>query len=320
MGFFFVLLLVVGSSEILFPHRHGDRNCALTALTGRVESSAAGADPFLVAAFGRNATMLSSWVPTKDLQFSLQYASPVDKGLVFVVAKRQAVQLVAVLHKSRPTFIIVNANTTVAFSYGLAQFLQLGTGDLPFKVEGPFVGTKNAGQVSFVLADSRTGKLSAVLQDSFNRNTTTQAKFFKLVNVLETCQATPQAVLCVNFTRATARTNVILGIARLATSPGIDVAGLSIAPDDWMMPVVLTATGNASFGMFGPGGIAFDPEGNLYICENLQYGTTTECNGMACPALYFPILQPDGDPHPLSPFFGGVLGATNGTGFGMSIK
>ncbi len=164
-------------------------------------------------------------------------------------------------------------------------------------------------------------------------------KFQKLVGLVETCNLNPADSICTSFSAATGRSNLVLGLARLAASPGITIPGLSIAPDDWMLPVVLTNTGNPAFGFFGPGGIAFDPEGNLYICENLQFGTTTECAGMACPGLYIvwgflscvrclfvlqknsqPILEPDGDPLAISPFFGSQLGAINGTGFGMSIN
>ncbi len=182
----FFFMFVVASGALLSPHRHGDRSlvtCTTASLSGKVLSSVVG--PFQVAAFGNSGSQLSVWTSSSLAgDFALHYEAPRNLGLVFVLAKKGNVHLIAVVHKSRPANIFVNANTTVAAAYGLAQFLGLPNPatSIPLQVSGSFIGTKTAGQVAFVLADSRTGQQSIVLQDSFNsQKTTTQVDFFLFV-------------------------------------------------------------------------------------------------------------------------------------------
>ena len=319
------LLLFAVICSIACSHRHGKeltsgcRSASLRPhhLTGLLEVETP--SEWSLAAFTANATMLSSsWTQGDEGgQFSLLFSlpSPSD-GLVFVVARRGRHVLLSVLHKSRPSSMVINALTTVAASYGMGALIQARGGEETLSVVGDHIQARNAGMVAFVLADSRTGSMSHVLQENPNADlTTTRYKLRQLRDAVADCASDASfesSPLCRSLLAATGRPNAALALARLASSPGITVEQLPHSPadDDWTLPVIFTQTGDNPANAFnGPGGLAFTAEGNIIPCENYQYfPPDTDCDTVDCnaPGGYLAFLGPDGEPLSNSPFFGGT--------------
>lgn len=335
-------------------HRHLARDsvaCRAPAtfrIVGRVDVPAPHGGGYAVRLYTTNGTAVSSSVVSSaaDGSFSVDVSLPRLDALVFAIATRGAHEmLVSVLHKARvagaPHILVVNANTTVAAAYTLAQFVASGGQDAPVAVYGPATATRNAGMLAALLVDSRTGVPSPALRTAPNNRTLTGAKLHHLAALVGACNANYASLQCVQLRAVTARAGAFVALARLATLPSLPLdSGVMIpAPRDWTLPVVLTDTGSARDGFSGPGALAFDAEGNMYITNNYQFGSGAQCvNGTGmhegvvcaigasnrrhesepCPSPYIVILAPDGSPLPQSPFRG--AGNILGPGFGVSIN
>lgn len=322
-------LLFVSCFGAFAPHQHRGRNCVGTRrLSGLVMGQTTSTTQ--VAVYGRNGHILSDWSSVTAQSdgtgtFNVSYEDA--PGVVFVVVRRESNNqrlLVSVLHKTRPTFIVVNDFTTVAAAYGMAQFL-VEDNVRGANVTGEFIGTRNAGMVSGAVVDTITGSPSKAVLESDKLNITTLAKLKLLASVVRACDAQYIAdPLCRQFIQATARRNAFFAMTRLATSPALVVPGQD--EPDWTLPILLTNSGDPTYTFDSPAAFAFDYEGNVYVTNNDQAGsyaagTCKNANNQtsACPGRYILILGPDGAPLSNSPFFG-TPDSIIGSGFGASIN
>jgi hypothetical protein len=314
MGLFqFALVFLAVANALVAPHslkhHHLCRDSSMVTIAGRLESLEKSG--WTVVVQGNNGTVLSSSVVT-DAGGAFSLSIKATDMMTVVTAKKNSNVLAAVVPPERS--VVVNARTTVAVSFGFAQFLELSA-NYGVAIYGSDVGTNGAALVSALLADFSTGGESVHLAAEVNSNeTTTRLKFRTLTERTVECSDNFSGSRCQSLLQSTARPNGMLSMARLAQSPGIQVSDMILSPenDDWTLPVVMTSLGQGVDNS-GPGGIAFDHAGNIIMCVNYLPVT----NG-AFPAPYIGILDPAGVPLPSSPFYG--QGAINGTGWGMSIN
>jgi sugar lactone lactonase YvrE len=208
----------------------------------------------------------------------------------------------------------------------MAQFM---SGD---NIGGKSPGLQNAAATAANMANVSTGAIAGVLATAPNGSqTTTLAEFNSLANLIATCVDTP-ATCAQLFSLATAPggsapTDTLQAALSVSHNPWNNVAGLftlskmsskfapvlASAPDAWT--IVLQYYGNYDFAGFrrqmdGPGNMAVDAQGNIYVSINYD-GQPLACGGKIAVKL-----TPTGAEPSNSPFIGGGL---NGAGWGATI-
>ncbi|WP_300590681.1 hypothetical protein, partial [Microbacterium sp.] len=180
------------------------------------------------------------------------------------------------------TAVVLNERTTVAAGYALAQF----TG--PEGVEGSSPGLPNAASMYANLVDAQTGDYGAVLTSAPN-GTQTEAlpTFTSLTNILSACVLDTDACR-VLVDAASARSDdrpvdTFRAFAQIARDPSAapselydlsltvagDRPGLMAAPAAWTLALRFDGDGQT---LDGPGNFAIDPDGNIWVNNNYEYG------------------------------------------------
>ncbi|MFF0414022.1 hypothetical protein ACFYUY_26735 [Kitasatospora sp. NPDC004745] len=282
----------------------------------------------------------------EDGRFTLDYRRPADpRAVLYLLADRQPgqehrggaspdgpggdspdgpVTLAAVLGgAAAPPEVVVNERTTVAVAYALARF----TG--PAGIAGTSPGLQNAAAIAHNLADTGTGDVAPVLATPPNGDrTSTMAEFNTLANLLASCVTGDACRQLFDLARPPGgerpRTTLQAAVD-LAHAPGHDVGALfalaattprylpalPAAPDAWTVALRYDGNGHE---LDGPGNLAFDADGNVWVSNNYRFGADpaeSVCGGRTL--LKF---TPTGQDAPGAPYRGGGL---YGAGFGVTV-
>lgn len=266
--------------------------------------------------------------------FELDHLAPSDPGAVRYLravgdgagALPDAVALVSVLGTGDPPDeVVVNERTTVAAAYALARFTD------GVAIAGPSPGLENASAMAPNLADPRTGEVGEVLATSPNgAETSTLATFGSLANAVAACVATPGGCAALFAATTTPEGAVPLdtfaALVGVAHAPWHQVAELlavaqlppapyaparDLPPDAWTLALRFDGDGQT---MSGPGNIAVDHEGTLWVLNNYVYDP--DPTAPVCGSDLLLRFTPDGQYVPGSPYTGGGL---SGAGYGIDI-
>ncbi|MCD9622915.1 NHL repeat-containing protein [Rhabdothermincola salaria] len=261
--------------------------------------------------------------------------SPPPRAVLYLVASAPDpprasldLRLVSVLGVGTvPGTAVVNEMTTVAAAYALARFTAPGTN----VVRGPDPGLPNAVGMAHNLVDPSTGEAGVVLRTAPNGDeTSTLSTVNSLANMVVACG--DSAAACGALRRAATSPEGLVpadthqALVNVARDPWSSATELFVvatrgsvprqparvaAPEAWTVALRFAGDGRT---MNGPGNVAVDHEGNLYVGNSYEYSpdpTEPVCAGEAL--LKF---SPDGRHVPSSPFTGGGL---NGPGHGVTI-
>jgi hypothetical protein len=260
-------------------------------------------------------------------RFLLSFPQPAAGSVLYVIAKGPATTMdLAAMLPAYTANIVVNELSTIATAWAMAQFM---SGD---SIGGKSPGLQNAAATAANLANVYTGGIGNVLATTPNGpQTTTLAEFNSLANLIAACVDAP-ANCPQLFSAATAPgggapTDTLRAALSVSHYPWNNVASLftlsqmsskyapvlSSAPDAWT--IVLQYYGNYNQAgtrnqINGPGNMAVDAQGNIYIGINYD-GQTYACGGRIVVKL-----NPNGAEDPRSPFSGGGV---NGVGWGTTI-
>jgi hypothetical protein len=203
-----------------------------------------------------------------------------------------------------PRRLTINEGTTVASAYALSRFLRGA------RVSGPAIGLRNAAATARGLADPATGRVGAILATAPNGTATDSlATFRTLADVLAGCTGGAPRDCRALFRaaappRGPAPRDTLAAAHAIALNPAHDVRRihrlakggahgplLTRAPSSWVLSLKHTAGG-----FDGPGRMAFDSLGNIWVTNNFQPPGTG-------PGLYAVALDPTGRPR-----LGGAVG------------
>jgi hypothetical protein len=214
--------------------------------------------------------------------------------------------------QARPRRLALDEQTTVAGAYALSRFLE------GRRLAGPEPGLSNAAATVPSLVDPTTGRVSPVLASPPNGSETrTLASFRTLAAILASCTGEsrrncralfaaarpprgprPHDTLEAVHDIALNPANHVQRIFALPRSHGFRPT-LKRAPSSWVLSLLHT---NAAYD--GPGRIAFDSDGNIWVTNNFQPPGTSAGSWVIS-------LDPAGDPR-LGPHGalrgGGILG------------
>lgn len=224
--------------------------------------------------------------------------------------------------------VVINERTTVATAYTMAQFFT------PVGIDGTSPGLQNAAEIAENLVNLSNGEVSNFLNAPSNSGTSTRPTFNSLANMLASCvqsesncdtlfelTTTPSGLAPVNTLRA---------ISNVARFPWQNVQGLlelsqeeiiyspSLASDvditAWTLALVYTGNGME---LDGPGNIAFDADGNAWVCNNYVFNPgPVDPDDAVCGDDHVLKFTPTGDDAPGAPYQGGGL---YGAGYGITL-
>lgn len=185
--------------------------------------------------------------------------------------------------RPRPRRLVLNEQTTVAGAYALSRFLD-GT-----RLAGPAPGLPNAAATVPSLVEPATGRTSEVLTRPPNGSETrTLATFRTLAAILAECTRGGRHRCRALFAaakppRGAGPRDTLGAVQDIALNPANDVKGifalpkarsyrptLKRAPSSWVLS--LLHTGPA---FDGPGRMAFDSRGNIWVTNNFEPPETT---------------------------------------------
>lgn len=275
--------------------------------------------------------------------FHLRYRNATRRGVRYLVAARfdrgaeaglpvplSSLRLAAALGDGGvPRRATVNERTTVAAAFALAQFFRGGT-----SVAGKNPGLRNAAAMARNLVGRRGGGLSPVLRRFPNGESTTALRTFNsLANLVAACRRPDWR--CARLLRygaapgsKRAAADTLRTMVAIATNPWHDVRGLinlshQVRPvygpaltrkqriPAWTLALRFEGVPKT---MNGPGNIAIDARGSLWVINNYEY--TREIKGSPCAGEELLRFTPTGRGYPGSPYTGGGV---NGAGFGVSF-
>ncbi|MGD9572268.1 MAG: hypothetical protein AB7V62_10310 [Thermoleophilia bacterium] len=296
---------------------------------GRVQADgrAVAASEVTLYAGGASATprRLGSATTNASGAFAITFTPPGARSVVYAVAEGgrtragDALRLMAVAdpRAGSPARLTLNEQTTVASAYALSRFLRGA------RVSGPAIGLRNAAATARGLADPATGRVGAILATAPNGSATTSlAAFRTLADVLAGCTggspltcralfraadpprgAAPRDTLAAAHAIARNPVNNVRRIHRLAKGDAFR-PHLTAAPSSWVLSLKHTAGG-----FDGPGRMAFDSLGNIWVTNNFQPPGTG-------PGLYTVALDPTGRPR-----LGGAVsgGGIMGNWWGIAV-
>ncbi|HMO00301.1 MAG TPA: hypothetical protein PKD59_12890 [Miltoncostaeaceae bacterium] len=269
--------------------------------------------------------LLGSATTGGDGRFAITYTAPTGAAVVYAVAgggdtappRALRFMVVADPRTGPPARLTLNELTTVASAYAMARFLH-GT-----RVTGAAVGMRNAAATARSLVDPATGRIGAVLASAPNGTATrTLPALRTLAAVLGGCTrgtarscralfraAAPPRGPAPRDTLAAAHPNPlnpaddVRAIYRLRKAARYRPV-LARAPSSWVLSLKHTAGG-----FDGPGRMAFDSRGNVWVTNNFQPPGTG-------PGLYTVALDPTGAPR-----LGGAVGGGGvmGNWWGIAI-
>src|SRR3989440_683850 len=312
----------------------------LVGLHGRVLSGATPLQSFRVTLL---ATTPESGAPAPlgtansaaDGSFDISYSAPANPGAVLYLRAENtttppdpgAITLASVLGTAPVVAdVVVNERTTVASLYAMTQFTENGN------IAGKAPGLQNAAGMVRNLVDLATGDISPVLASSPNGGDTSARETFNaLANMVAACIAAPVAQCPPLFSAATppggpAPTTTFQAMVDINHNPWQNVAALmalslvppapyqparTSAPDAWTLAFRFVGDGVS---MDGPGNIAIDHEGSLWVTNNYEFKPTAV--QPVCGAENLLRFTPTGQYVAGSPYTGGGL---SGAGFGIDI-
>ena len=213
------------------------------------------------------------------------------------------------------TNVTVNELSTVACAYAFAQFLRGSS------LAGPTLGLQIAVATARNLIAPATGTASTIGAAPNGSATEALATFNSVAGLLTSC--TQNASLCGKlFTQAaplpdgTAAGDTLQAAQNIALAPGQNVAALfALLPSSSPYTPKLAAAPNAwtialAFSpVYAPGRFAFDSNGNIWVAQNFNPGTTT-------PSRQMTVLDYAGTPIFGSPIAGNGL---NGPLYGVAV-
>lgn len=258
-----------------------------------------------------------------------------------VASKSPSIQLMASLGTGPISAVRINELTTVASAYAFAQLFRSD-----YSISGSALPLSIAAGMAENLVSAQAGSASTVIQTSPNGyETNTWSALGTLANVMAACtQGIANA--CTNLFAVTpsasgiAPTTTLQAVVNIALNPAVNVSGIynlgnlvtSYTPaltanqgpnssvplqklDTWTMAVKVNNTGNSTCPFGGPGNVAFDVNGYVWINNNVIQGTPNSSNCLI-------VLKPNGQPAnglantPSSPITGGGI---LGSGFGVAV-
>jgi DNA-binding beta-propeller fold protein YncE len=273
--------------------------------------------------------------------FSLTYRRPSANAVKYLLATRpgggaeagfpvpgSSYRLAAALGAGRvPSTATVNERTTVAMGFAMAQFIAAG------RVAGANPGLRNAAAMTRDLVGRRNGGIGGILRRFPNGNSTsTMRTFGALANLVSLCRR--QDRRCAQLLRLTgapgggAAADTLSAVVDVARYPWQNVRALyrlslrnrgpfgpALAPgerpDAWTLALRFEGVPKT---MNGPGNIAIDARGSIWVINNYEYARGIK--GGPCAGEQLLRFTPTGRPFPGSPYEGGGL---NGAGFGVSF-
>ena len=279
----------------------------------------------LYASGARAATRLASATTNSRGRFRLSYSSRGRDAVIYAVASGgstragRALRLMAVADpaKASPRNLTINELTTVAAAYSLSRFLHGA------RLSGPSPGLPSAAATVPSLVRPASGKVgSAVANPPNGTSTDTLASFRTLAAIIGGCTTRAPRNCRALFRAATPPggrkpNDVLAAIHDIALNPVNHVrrifrlrkAGayrptLAKAPSSWVLTLKHTA-GDYD----GPGRMAFDSDGNIWVTNNFQPPGTDA-------GLYAISLDPTGNPRNGGAVTGGGI---QGNWWGIAI-
>jgi len=286
---------------------------------------------------GYDVTLFASGVPAPlgtarsgpDGAFTIDYTAPAGTPVVYAVATNpgdRRVTLASVLGAGvLPGDVVINERTTVATGFALARFTDGG------RIDGGAPGLPNAAGMARNLVDPVSGEVGAVLATSPNGpDTETLGTFGSLADMIANCVAVP--VVCDQLLNLAgepgrgAAADTWQAMVNTARHPWQNVPALFalskagpapyqpdrvLPPSAWTLALRFVGDGHS---IDGPGNIAVDDDGNIWVTNNYQYAPSAQTP--VCGANNLIRLTPTGQNFPGSPYTGGGL---SGAGFGIDI-
>ena len=261
--------------------------------------------------------------------FKISYRSPENSRSVLYLISRDksgAVRLATVLGVMPiPSDVVVNERTTVATAYAMAQFIN------GVDIGGTYPGLQNAALTFRNLVDLENGNIGAVLSKAPNGSSTiTLREFNSLANMVASCVETPGA--CTSLFQETTTPegvvpdNTLQAAVNMAHFPWWNVdalfeisqsfeiyqPALKTTPNSWTLALRYEGNGQE---LDGPGNIAFDAEGNAWVCNNYTF-SLDPFDPDVCGDDHLLKFTPWGENFPGAPYRGGGL---YGAGFGITL-
>lgn len=270
-------------------------------------------------------------VTGEDAVLYLIAGGPPEDGIALnQLPASDSVTLAAVLGTlPATTDVVVNERTTIAAAYAMAQFFTSEG------IDGPYPGLQNAAAISGNLVDLSDGGTAHVLDIYPNGDSTsTRETFNSLANILAAC------------VRSETECDTLFS---LATTPGGDVPGntleaaVNIAHFPWQnveelfelsleqtvyepalatnelmtaWTLALRYDGNG-MELNGPGDVAFDADGNAWICNNYIFQLDPmDPDGNVCGGEQVLRFTPTGEDATGAPYGGGGV---YGAGYGIAL-
>jgi hypothetical protein len=257
-------------------------------------------------------------------RFAIRYARAPRGAVLYAQASggrtpaRRALRLMAVADPSTtPRRLVLNELTTVAAAYSLAQFLDGG------QVSGPAPGLPNAAATVPSLVRPATGTAGAAIATAPNgTQSDSLATFGTLADVLAGCTRGGAPACRALFRAATPAggerpTNTLDAVHAIALNPASNVGAiyrlarahayrpaLHAAPSSWVLTLKHT-----DGGYDGPGRMAFDSDGNIWVTNNFEPPGTEAGLGVIS-------LDPTGRARNGSPVTGGGI---RGNWWGIAV-
>jgi streptogramin lyase len=213
------------------------------------------------------------------------------------------------------TNVTVNELSTVACAYAFAQFLKGSS------LAGPALSLQIAVATARNLISPSTGTASTIASAPNGSATEALATFNTVAGLLASC--TQNASLCGTlFTQAaplpdgTAAGDTLQAAQNIALAPGQNVAALfallpstspytpklAVAPNAWTIALEFSP-------VYAPGRFAFDANGNIWVAQNFNPGTTA-------PSRQITVLDDAGAPTFGSPISGNGI---DGSLYGVAV-
>lgn len=234
-----------------------------------------------------------------------------------------SVVLATAIGGTRTGDVTVNEATTVAAGFSLAQLAEDG------ELGGAEPGLSNAMRMTRNLVDPRTGRTTAFLREAPNGTSTqTWPTFNALASIITGCatrtndcraflraagdawghrpRSTFEAMTTIPKNPAGAPARVF---AQVPDRPAYRPV-LRTAPSSWVLALQFVGNGHE---FNGPGNVAFDEHGAVWIINNAQWAIRLKD---VCPGIGLFKLDPFAPGRPVRQFFGGGI---NGAGFGMGF-
>jgi sugar lactone lactonase YvrE len=334
--YFFVFALLLSGGLLTSAAQQSGKvqSGALPVALARVSLYSAGA--FAPALLGQARTDITG-------SFTIPFSQPADPNAVLYLigdggsvvspgaepAQNSAIRLALVLGPNAiPTGVVINERTTVATAYAMAQFISGA------QIAGKSPGLQNAAATLLNLVDPTTGRVGSVLGDAPNGLlSSTMREFNSLANLLASCvrAGSPSSATCnALFTHATppgAATpqNTLAAAVQIAHNPWLNpselfqqaqaltpyLPALGAAPDAWTLAILYNGNGHE---FDGPGNMAFDENGNVWITNNYAYNASPLVS--VCGGTQVLKLTPTGLDAPGAPYSGGGV---YGAGFGIAV-